>query len=575
MHGSLKTGGEMSSTRWYITMKSMKTFVKNSFIIRNFIRSYRSAFGQPKWTQLIGERGDKFSESANKVKDILFCTGGGGYTGATHIESMLSLAMQKRGFQTHVLLCDEVLPGCLQSNIDWDRNEKRFAKSGPPKIHCISCFKPAAKMYDSIDCQVHRIGELVTLEQRKSVYELVLKLRREDIKEYIFDEIPVGEHAYAGTLRFYAKAELNDPYSEQILRRYLEASIISTIAIKKLCNKISFYRSVLHHGIYVPQGVFAESLIKLKIPIVTWHVAYRKETFMFSHQGTYHRTLMTEPVNSWENTPWSDKRNNETLEYLNSRWFGSKDWIHFHRNTVFDKDILYNNLGIIKNKPYVLLLTNVMWDAQLHYPNNAFSGMLEWIKYSINWFINHPELQLVIRVHPAEVTGTLPSRQLVVEEIKKEFGVLPKNIIVIGPENTISTYVLAEECNAAIIYGTKTGVELAAKGIPVIVAGEAWIRNKGVSIDVNTPLQYESVLNSLPFKDRMRESEIIRARKYAFHFFFRRMIPLTFIKAKKNSIAPFQFDIKDISELGQGKNRGLDIICEGIINGSPFVYDSE
>jgi hypothetical protein len=284
---------------------------------------------------------------------------------------------------------------------------------------------------------------------------------------------------------------------------------------------------------------------------------------------------MTESVSSWEDIPWSEKRNNETLEYLNSRWFGTKDWIHFHRNTVFDKDILYNDLGIVKNKPYVLLLTNVMWDAQLHYPNNAFSGMLEWIKYSINWFINQPDLQLVIRVHPAEVTGTLPSRQLVVEEIKKEFGVLPRNIILIGPENTISTYVLAEECNAAIIYGTKTGVELAAKGIPVIVAGEAWIRNKGVSIDVNTPLQYESVLNSLPFKDRMRESEIIRARKYAYHFFFRRMIPLSFIKAQKNSIAPFEFDIKDITELGPGKNRGLDIICDGIINGSPFVYDPE
>ena len=71
----------------------------------------------------------------------------------------------------------------------------------------------------------------------------------------------------------------------------------------------------------------------------------------------------------------------------------------------------------------------------------------------------------------------------------------------------------------------------------MIVAGEAWIRNKGITIDVNTPLQYESVLNSLPFKDRMEESEIIRARKYAFHFFFRRMIPLTFLKAKKNNIS--------------------------------------
>lgn len=553
---------------------SWKQYLKRYYLIREGIRCYRSILGQPDWKNKIIESYSKIIKTESDEK-ILIATGGGSYLSGVSIESMLGVALTLRGQQAHILMCDEVLPACFQSDIDWDRNEKKFAENGPSAIFCSACFKPSAKMYQSLGFTVHRISDMVSLEERIDIRKIVNDIPYKDIRYHIYDDIPVGEHAYAGTLRFYAKAELNDPYSEQILRRYLEASIISTIAIKKLCNKISFYRAVLHHGIYVPQGVFAESLIKLKIPIVTWHVAYRKETFMFSHQGTYHRTLMTEPVNSWENIPWSDKRNNETLEYLNSRWFGSKDWIHFHRNTVFDKNVLYNELCIVKDKPYVLLLTNVMWDAQLHYPNNAFSSMLEWIKYSINWFIKNPELQLVIRVHPAELTGTLPSRQLVVEEIKKEFGDLPKNIILIGPENTISTYIIAEECNAAIIYGTKTGVELAAKGIPVIVAGEAWIRNKGISIDVNTPLQYESVLNSLPFKERMRESDVIRARKYAFHFFFRRMIPLSFIKAKKNSIAPFEFDFKDISELGPDKNRGLDIICDGIINGSPFVYNPE
>ena len=553
---------------------SWKQYLKRFYLLREGTRAYKSYKGQPKWRNKLT---DTFTEKVKEgsEKKVLIATGGGSYLSGVAIESMLGAALTLRGLEVHILLCDEVLPACFQSDIDWDRNERKFAEQGPSRIFCGTCFKPSAKMYESLGFTVHRISDMVQAEERLIIKKIVYELPYNQIRYYTYDGTPVGEHAYAGTLRFYAKAELSDTYSEQVLRRYLEASITSAIAIKNLCKKISFYRALLHHGIYVPQGVFAESLMQLKIPIVTWHVAYRKETFMFSHDGTYHRTLMTEPVSNWENIEWSDKLNNETINYLNSRWFGKKDWIHFHRNTVFDKDVLYNEIGIKKEKPYVLLLTNVMWDAQLHYPNNAFSGMLDWIKHSIRWFINHPELQLVIRVHPAEVTGTLPSRQLVVEEIRNEFGDLPENIFVVGPENTISTYILAEDCNSVIIYGTKTGVELAAKGIPVIVAGEAWIRNKGVTIDVNTPLQYESVLNSLPFKDRMQESEIIRARKYAFHFFFRRMIPLTFIKAKKNNISPFQFDIKDISELEPNKNRGLDIICEGIINGSPFVYDPE
>lgn len=553
---------------------SWKQYLKRFYLLREGTRAFRSYKGQPEW---IDKLTDTFNQQikAGSDKKVLIATGGGSYLSGVAIESMLGAALTLRGLEAHILLCDEVLPACFQSDIDWDRNEKKFAERGPSRIFCKTCFKPSAEMYKSLGFSVHRISNMVQAEERLGIRKMVHELPYDKIRYHTYDDIPVGEHAYAGTLRFYAKAELSDPYSEQILRRYLEASIISTIAIKRLCNRIGFYRAVLHHGIYVPQGVFAESLMQLKIPIVTWHVAYRKETFMFSHDGTYHRTLMTEPVSNWENISWSDKLNEETLDYLNSRWFGSKDWIHFHRNTVFDKDVLYNEIGISKEKPYVLLLTNVMWDAQLHYPNNAFSGMLVWIKHSIRWFKQHPELQLVIRVHPAEVTGTLPSRQLVVEEIEKEFGELPGNIFLIGPENTISTYILAEDCNAAIIYGTKTGVELAAKGIPVIVAGEAWIRNKGVTIDVSSPEQYDSILETLPFNGRMDEAQILRARKYAYHFFFRRMIPLKFVKVPKDGIKPFEFTIKDIEELRPNVHKGLDVICDGIIYGSPFIFQAE
>ena len=48
----------------------------------------------------------------------------------------------------------------------------------------------------------------------------------------------------------------------------------------------------------------------------------------------------------------------------------------------------------------------------------------------------------------------------------------------IRPEEEVSTYALADASDAVIIYATKTGIELAARGIPVIVAGESWLRGK-------------------------------------------------------------------------------------------------
>jgi hypothetical protein len=215
-----------------------------------------------------------------------------------------------------------------------------------------------------------------------------------------------------------------------------------------------------------------------------------------------------------------------------------------------------------------------MWDAQLHYPNNAFKNMLEWIMVTIAYFIKRSDIQLLIRVHPAEITGTLPSRQKVKNEILKKYPNLPNNIFIIDSDNPISTYVLAEDCNSAIIYGTKTGVELAARGVPVIVAGEAWIRNKGISIDVSSPKDYIDKLNALPFNTKLDDELINRAKMYAYHYFFRRMIPLPFLLNSKN-IKPFDMTLISLKSLNEGNYKGLDVICNGIMNGSDYIYEDE
>ena len=100
------------------------------------------------------------------------------------------------------------------------------------------------------------------------------------------------------------------------------------------------------------------------------------------------------------------------------------------------------------------------------------------------------DLQLIIRVHPAELRGHIQSRQPIAEEIRREIGPLPPNIHVIPPDSPVSTYAVMTQCDSVLIYGTKTGVELTSLGVPVIVAGEAWIRNKGITIDARSREHY-------------------------------------------------------------------------------------
>jgi hypothetical protein len=258
------------------------------------------------------------------------------------------------------------------------------------------------------------------------------------------------------------------------------------------------------------------------------------------------------------------------MQYLASRREGLFDWIVFHRPRRDDPKELAKTLGLDPATPTIGLLTNVSWDAQLHYPANAFPNMLEWLVCTCEYFATRPDLQLLIRVHPAEISGFPPSRQPILAELARRIPALAPNIFVVGPENPMSTYALMSLCNAAIIYGTKMGVELTSVGQPVIVAGEAWIRNKGLTCDASSREEYLALLARLPFAGGLDADQLARARRYAYHFFFNRMIPLPFIEPKAG-YPIYRLKLERLQQLLPGASQGLDTLCDGVLSGAPFV----
>ena len=406
---------------------------------------------------------------------------------------------------------------------------------------------------------------------RRSQRALLLRCRSRRSSDFTYDGLNLGEHAHAGALRFFATGTLGDePLAEPILRRYLEAALLTAFASRNLIRTIGFRSAVFTHGIYVPWGIVGEVARQERVQVSNWNVAYRKRRFIFSHDDTYHHTLLSEPRDHWERLELSPAQERELMQYLGSRREGMFDWIVFHRPTSQDPTAIAKQIGLDPSKPVIGLLTNVSWDAQLHYPANAFPNMLEWLAQTCEYFATRSDLQLLIRVHPAEISGFPPSRQPILAELRKRLPRLASNIIVVPPESGLSTYALMSLCNSAIIYGTKMGVELTSVGLPVIVAGEAWIRNKGITLDASSPEEYFQLLAQLPIPDRLSAVQLARARRYAYHFFFNRMIPLPFIEPKAG-YPIYRLKLDRLQQLLPGASPGLDTICEGILSKAPFV----
>jgi hypothetical protein len=528
----------------------------------------------PDWRRLIESEEELWRSakaSAQGGPRVLMATSIGSYAHAATLESVLSAALTFRGAEVHAVLCDGAMTACAECDASLYPDLTSFAQQGPSGDLCRNCFSPAERVYRQLGIKVHRFSDWLIPDDREQARRIATAVPAAEIESFMLDGLVIGEHAYAGAVRFFATGSLDgEATADPIVRRYLESALRVAFATRRLLRSIQFSSAVFTHGIYVPWGIVGEVARQEGVHVSTWNVAYRKRRFIFSHDHTYHHTLMSEPREHWENLELSAEQERDLMHYLSSRREGLFDWIVFHRPTKDDPKELPSLLGLDPAKPTIGLLTNVSWDAQLHYPANAFDSMLDWLVQTCRYFATRPDLQLLIRVHPAEISGFPPSRQPVLGELRKAIPQLSPNIIVVPPESELSTYALMSLCNSVIIYGTKTGVELTSRGIPVVVAGEAWIRNKGLTCDASSPEEYFRILDSMPLGDRLDAGMIARARRYAYHFFFNRMIPLPFIEPHAGSTI-YRLKLNSVRHLLPGESAGLDTICNGILGRTPYI----
>ena len=495
-------------------------------------------------------------------KKILFFTVQGRPNMLAVLQGILAHSLNLRDAYSEMVICDKILPVC---DLPFIVNDS--------KILCKGCSLAAPKLYDAFNLPYYSFGEFISQQQIKQAEELVNTIKFEDYFSFKYLDIDVGKHVYASVLRYLLRGTVeNDKFTREICRRYMISAIMMAEISKEIISRLKPDTVVMHHGIYCTTGIFAEYAKKQGVHIVIFTPAYRKNTYLFTHNETYHKTLQDETAGNWGQLSLSDEHNKDLDEYLNSRRWGSQDFVTYHPNPLENKEKIIKLLGLDESKKTIGLFTNLSWDGQVVFHNTAFENMTEWIMETISYFIKRPDLQLIVRIHPAEVKGAVETQHKLYPQILQKFTCLPGNIKIIDSQSDISTYTLSNLVDAAIVYTTKVGLEFAIKGVPVIVAGEAFYRGKGFTYDTNSKSEYFGLLNNLASLKKNQPQLIAKARQYAYYYFFRRFIPVDFTNNRTwNNVSTLK--IKSLNELLPGRNKYLDLICSGILEKGPFVID--
>jgi hypothetical protein len=143
-----------------------------------------------------------------------------------------------------------------------------------------------------------------------------------------------------------------------------------------------------------------------------------------------------------------------------------------------------------------------------------------WIEKTVRYFASRPDVQLIIRVHPGERLIRGPSMMGVIERAAPD---RPEHIHTIGPRDTTNSYDIMELASLGLVYTTTVGMEMAMRGVPVIVAGDTHYRRRGFTLDPSSWDEYFSILDDVlkdPAAHRLTGDQIEAAWNYAYRFFF-------------------------------------------------------
>jgi hypothetical protein len=294
---------------------------------------------------------------------------------------------------------------------------------------------------------------------------------------------------------------------------------------------------------------------------------------VFGTNTTYHLDLALEDNRNWLEHPLTEEQLRELHDYVESRRTGVQDYISYHPNPIEDKKEIIRLLGLNPNKKSIGIFTNLVWDAQVLFKDTIFCGVVDWVLQTIEFFLSKPESQVILRIHPAEVKGNFETQEKILDIIRQRFPTIHEHIKIIPPESDISTYTLSEIIDVALLYTTKVGLEMALKGLPVIVAGEAFFRGKGFTYDPETRDEYFQLLSRYQKLKPLSEEQLQLAQQYVYHYFHRRLVPFRFIKNPKLSEIE-RIEITTLEDLLPGRDRALDIITSAIIQGKQIIYYS-
>jgi hypothetical protein len=498
----------------------------------------------------------------------------GNFTAIIARNGMLATALKVRGERTHTILCDGTPVACIQRGIEKPETLDKWSRA------CDGCFSNAKGAADKYCLDYSAAGSYIDDATRVRLRQRAWSLPVDDILDQAHMGANVGRMAWSSFNRhmkgLLVESGTFTPEQEEIYRRYFYAALVNVHVAGKAIDTLAPSSVLTSHGVYVDYAPAMSIAYQRGLPAVSWSSAYADGHHYFTVPKGANQLLLQGVSRGelWEEraaTPLTTAEERRLEGFLHHRYFraGARDI-----NVVAapeEREALRAKLDLRPGRPVVCLFTHVNWDACFDMSSMIYPNANVWTLETIRRMVKNITVDWIVRIHPGELTdGSVLSTG---DIIKAEFPRLPAHIRVLWADSDINSYGLYRLIDTGVtIFGT-VGVELAAMGKPVVLAGQAHYGNKGFTVDTASAAEYCGTLDRAASIEPLSGVQTALARRYAYWYFVQRHIPIRPIDQRQGHWG--DLDLEQIDSLLPGRDPIVDLVSRNIVAGTDFILPSE
>lgn len=400
-------------------------------------------------------------------------------------EGFLAHTLARLGARVHMILDDGISP-------HWEHGKYDYRRQGLGEGNPLRQSSILKRAFVKLRLKLI----LSSLAHQNLQINTYSQLLAKDLpEEAVASGIDHSKYALESTVRYFRSSDLDfsNPDTIAYQQQSEENSRISLKIARAIYHLIQPDVYVCSHGFYSLWGAAYRYLQSRGIRGIVWnghstagHIRLIADSYLMPLNDTrewqeFSRQSLTPEMQAW------------TEAYFQQRFaFNTRDTKIYYE--IVD-DTVELDLENYNGKVFCAF-PNVSWDACITEKNIGFNGLLDWLKETALYFLQHQDQQLIIRFHPSEATmlkGSVKLQKILEQHLPQITAA--KNIHLIDSERRIDTYQLIRKyVDIGLVYDGTLALELPYLKVPVIQAGRGVFNCEGIQTAAETRKKYLEML---------------------------------------------------------------------------------